>query len=202
MSLPVRVVDDIGGLPTHGFGPKGLGWWGVMGFMLIEGMAFVLAIGGYFYLMEYEQRWPPTAPPPDLAWGTLFTALAVLSLLPNLWLDRRAHAQDLPAVRRGLVVMTALGVLLMAIRAAEIAALNELWYENAYASITWALLLLHTLHTATDLYDTGVLAALIHAKPVDGRKFSDVADNSLYWHFIVWSWVLIYLVLYWVPRWA
>jgi len=28
-----------------------------------------------------------------------------------------------------------------------------------------------------------------------------VSDNALYWHFIVWSWVVLYVVIYWVPRW-
>ena len=31
---------------------------------------------------------------------------------------------------------------------------------------------------------------------------SDVADNELYWHFIVLSWVVLYAIVYWVPRWT
>ena len=75
------------------------------------------------------------------------------------------------------------------------------WDTNAYGSIVWALLVLHTFHTLTDVYDSCVLAVLVHSMKVDGRKFSDVADNALYWHFIVWSWAVVYLVVYWTPRW-
>jgi heme/copper-type cytochrome/quinol oxidase subunit 3 len=97
--------------------------------------------------------------------------------------------------------MTAVGVALLAIRAMEFTVLNVRWDQNAYGSAVWALLTLHTLHTATDVYDTGVLAALAFVKHFDGRKFSDVDDNALYWHFIVWSWVVLYAVVYWTPRW-
>jgi heme/copper-type cytochrome/quinol oxidase subunit 3 len=195
------IVGDVSGLPDHNFGSTGLGWWGVVGFMLIEGMGFVLAIGAYYYLLPYERTWPPTTPPPSLLWGTLFTVIAVASEIPNQWLKKRAEKYDLPAVRFGLLLMTLVGVGLLVIRAMEFTALNVSWDRNAYGSIVWALLALHTLHMATDTFDSGVLAAIAFFKRFDGRKFSDTADNALYWHFIVWSWVVLYLVVYWTPRW-
>lgn len=196
------IVGDVSGLPDHNFGSTGLGWWGVVGFMLIEGMGFVLAIGAYYYLLPYERTWPPTTPPPSLLWGTLFTVIAVASEIPNQWLKKRAEKYDLPAVRFGLLLMTLVGVGLLVIRAMEFTALNVSWDRNAYGSIVWALLALHTLHMATDTFDSGVLATIAFFKKFDGRKFSDTADNALYWHFIVASWIVIYLVVYWVPRWA
>jgi cytochrome c oxidase subunit 3 len=75
------------------------------------------------------------------------------------------------------------------------------WDDNAYGSIVWALVLLHTFHTVTDVYDTAVLLALAKVHGLDGRKFSDVADNAFYWHFIVGSWAVLYAVIYWTPRW-
>jgi heme/copper-type cytochrome/quinol oxidase subunit 3 len=195
------VVGDLSGLPDHNFGSTSLGWWGVIGFMLIEGMGFVLAIGAYYYLLPYESSWPPINPPPSLFWGTLFTAIAIASEIPNYWIKKRACRYDLPAVRCGLLLMTLIGVALLAVRAMEFTALNVGWDKNAYGSIVWALLALHTTHMATDVYDSGVLGAVAFFKKFDGRKFSDVADNALYWHFIVWSWVVLYLVIYWTPRW-
>jgi len=195
------VVGDLSGLPDHSFGSTSLGWWGVIGFMLIEGMGFVLAIGVYYYLVPYESSWPPITPPPSLLWGTLFTAIAIASEIPNQWIKKRAAKYDLPAIRFGLALMTLVGVVLLSIRAMEFTALNVSWDRNAYGSIVWAILALHTLHMATDTFDTGVLAVIAFFKKFDGRKFSDAADNALYWHFIVWSWVVLYLVVYWTPRW-
>ena len=201
MSRAEVVVGDLSELPDYNFGSTSLGWWGTIGFMLIEGMGFVLAIGAYYYLLPYENAWPPEQSPPSLLWGTAFTAVAVASEVANAWITRRAHHQDLPAVRFGLVLMTLVGVVLLGLRAMEFTVLNVRWDQNAYGSIVWALLALHTLHMATDTFDSGVLAAIAWLKKFDGRKFSDVADNALYWHFIVWSWVVLYVVVYWTPRW-
>jgi cytochrome c oxidase subunit III len=195
-------AGDVAELPDYGFGASTLGYWGVVGFMLIEGMGFILALGVYFYLLPNETRWPPHSAPPPLLWGTVFTVLAVLSDIVNTWLDRRAKALDVRDVRIGLVVMVVLGLALMGVRAFEMAAMNVRWDVTAYGSIVWALLALHTFHTITDVYDSAVLAAIAWKDEPDGRKFSDVSDNALYWHFIVWSWVVLYFVIYWTPRWT
>lgn len=201
-SRTLTSVGSVAKLSDYGFGPVSLGWWGVVGFMLIEGMGFVLAIGAYYYLLPNETVWPPTAPAPPLLWGTAFTALALLSELPNTWYKRKAHQLQLREVRIGLTVVTVLGVLLLVLRGFEFHAMNVRWDRSAYGSIVWALLLLHTFHTVTDVWDTGVLAVLSWFKKFDGRKFSDATDNALYWHFIVWSWVVLYVVIYWTPRWV
>ena len=201
MKRATTAVGDLSSLRDYNFGPTSLGWWAVFGFMLIEGMGFVLAIGAYYYLVPFERSWPPTAPVPPLPWATAFLALGLLSDVPNVWVDRVARRFDLQAVRWGLVIMSLLGIAMLVVRGFEIAAMNVRWDQNAYGSIVWALLLLHTTHISTDVYDSLVLTVLVWTKKVDGRKFTDVSDNGLYWHFIVWSWALIYLVIYWTPRW-
>ena len=37
MILEPRFTDDVADLPTHKFGPSSLTWWGIIGFMVIEG---------------------------------------------------------------------------------------------------------------------------------------------------------------------
>jgi heme/copper-type cytochrome/quinol oxidase subunit 3 len=197
----VRVIGDISHLPDYGMGSSALGWWGTAGFILIEGMAFVLGIGALLYLVPQQPAWPPASPPPDLLWGTLFTAVVVLSEIPNVLAGRAATACSTRGVRIGLVAAVGIGLLLAVIRAFEFGALNERWDENAYGSIVWALLFMHTVHVATDVYDTIVLAVLAHVRPLDGRRFSDVEDNATYWHFVVVAWLVLYLVIYWLPRW-
>jgi cytochrome c oxidase subunit III len=191
---------DVSGLPDYTFGPTAVGWWGVVGFMLIEGMAFLLGIGAYFYLIPNEPEWPPAAQP-DLFWGTSFLLVAIGSEVFNARIKRRAKHRDLRGVRIGLVMILLISLVLIALRAMEFSALNVRWDQNAYGSIVWALVVLHTLHLVTDTYDTGVAAALAYSKEMTGRRFSEIDDNALYWHFIVWSWVVLYLVVYWTPRW-
>jgi heme/copper-type cytochrome/quinol oxidase subunit 3 len=197
----VRTVADVGDLKDYGFGPRTLSWWSVVGFMLIEGMGFVLAIGAYYFLLPNENVWPPTAPVPPLLWSTVFAILALLSEVPNIWAKRAAQRLDLRGVRIALSVVILFGLAMLAARWFEFDALNVQWQRSAYGSIVWAILILHTVHTLTDVYDSVVLLAIAFFKKFDGRKFGDASDNAMYWHFIVWSWIVLYLVVYWTPRW-
>ena len=86
-------------------------------------------------------------------------------------------------------------------RAFEFPALQCCWDSNAYGSITWTLLGLHTTHLITDLADTLVWLALMFTRHGDNRRrFGDVQDNAMYWNFVVLTWLPIYACLYWVPR--
>lgn len=195
-----RIVADVSSLPDSGFGPRTLMWWGVLGFILIESTAFVLGGGAYFFLMNHTQPWPPNRVPPDLLIGTWFTALILLSELPNVATDRLAHAHKLQLVRIGLVVMSLVGLVLIGLRLVEFNGLNVSWDDNAYGSILWALLFLHTFHLVTDVADTIVLAVFACTHELETTHYSDVADNCMYWHFVALGWVPIYALLYWVPR--
>ncbi|KQY54809.1 hypothetical protein [Lysobacter sp. Root494] len=200
--MPRRATDiDLSELPDYLFGPGAIGFWGGIAFMLIEGVGLVLVIGAYFYLLPYEQEWPPGAPPPPLFWATSGVLLALLSEIPNVLTVRRAKQQSKPGVQFWIVMTALFGVALLVLRGLEFQAFNVRWDQNAYGSITWAVLIMHHADVITDVYDTFVLAAMVFAKPVDGRKFSDVNDNAVFWHFIVVTWVVVYAVVYWVPRW-
>lgn len=197
-----RFTRDLATLPTHAFSHRSLTWWGIVAFFMIEGSFFLLAVASYFYLWNQEQAWPPSVNPPDLLWGTLFTALLLLSELPNSWVKDAAEKGDLRAVRRLMAVIIVIGTALLAIRAFEFTAMNTYWYDSAYGSVIWLLLFLHTTHILTDWADTVVLAGLMHTRHgQEGRRFVDVSENALYWRFVWLAWLPIYLLIYWVPRW-
>jgi cytochrome c oxidase subunit 3 len=202
MDRQPRFSGDLAHLPTHAFGHRSLTWWGVIAFMVIEGTFFALTIAAYFYLMSQEQSWPPPPfLPPNWIAGTLFTVVMLLSEVPNTLVKRAAEAGRLREVRKLLVLTVAIGVLLLIIRGFEFNSLNVLWYDNAYGSIVWALLLLHTTHILTDWGDTLVLALLMHTRHgIAGRRFTDVSENSLYWRFVWIAWLPIYFLIYWLPR--
>ncbi|MBM0108055.1 cytochrome c oxidase subunit 3 [Steroidobacter sp. S1-65] len=195
-----RIVGDVSSLPDAAFSHRSLIWWGVLGFILIEGTVFVLAGGAYFFLMNHSTPWPPHRVPPELLLGTCFTVLMMLSEIPNVWADRAAHGEHLRQTRIGLALMTLIGLALMVIRYFEFQTLNVSWDDNAYGSIVWALLFLHTVHLVTDWVDTLVLTVFAHMHDLERTHFSDVADNCLYWHFVAIAWLPIYALLYWVPR--
>jgi heme/copper-type cytochrome/quinol oxidase subunit 3 len=75
-----------------------------------------------------------------------------------------------------------------------------MWDRDAYGSIVWLVLGLHTTHIVTDLIDTLLLAVLMFVGPVEERRFIDVEENCVYWNFVVLAWLPIYGVIYWAPR--
>jgi heme/copper-type cytochrome/quinol oxidase subunit 3 len=196
-----KVVLDLSHLPLHATGTASLTFWGTSAFMLIEGSGFALAVAVYLYLMANAPSWPLNAPPPDLLPGTILTVLLLASLVPNVLVTRWAGQRDLRKVRIGLVIMSIFGIVPLVPRIFEFPALNIRWDDNAYGSILWVMLGLHTTHILTDLADTLVLTCLMFSRHGDNlRRYGDVEDNALYWNFVVATWLPLYGCIYWIPR--
>jgi cytochrome c oxidase subunit III len=199
--MKAKVVADVSSLPNHGMGSASLTWWGTLAFILIEGTGFALAVATYLYLQSVAPVWPLRAQPPDLIAGSLITVVLLASVLPNIFLSLWAERRNLRLVRLGLLLMSVLGVVPLVIRVFEFAALNVKWDTNAYGSVVWVLLGLHTSHLITDLADTLVLTALMFTRHADNkRRYGDVQDNAMYWNFVVLAWLPIYGCIYWIPR--
>jgi cytochrome c oxidase subunit III len=191
---------DVSQLPSFAFSHRSPMWWGTLGMMAIEGTVFALAVATYFYLRSHSDTWPMTAPPPDLLWGTLNTAIMLVSAIPNHLAKKAGERYDVPGVRLWIIVGLLFGAAFIGVRVMEFAALNVRWDSNAYGSIVWTLLGLHTVHMVTDWLDTLVLGVLFFTGPLEGKRFVDVSENSMYWYFVVWTWIPIYLVIYWGAR--
>jgi cytochrome c oxidase subunit I+III len=194
-------VGDLRALPSHAFGMRSLTWWGVIAYMLIEGGAFALTAGAYLFMMSQETVWPPASLPPSLLPGLLFTAVILISELPNTILKKATEAQQLGKVRFWIVVLDLFGIVLFVIRGFEFAHLNVGWSDNAYGSIVWALLILHTVHVVSDWVESVVLTVLMftgHGE--EPRRFVDVSEDCLYWRFVWITWIPIFTLIYLVPR--
>ena len=133
--------------------------------------------------------------------GTALTLILIASVVPNYFISKWAAERDLRKVRLGIVVMSLLGIAPLIPRAFEFSALNISWDSNAYGSILWTMLGLHTTHIVTDVADTIVLAVLMFTRHATSpRRFGDVQDNALYWNFVVLTWLPLYICIYWIPR--
>jgi len=199
--MSARIVGDLSDLPRAGFRSHGLWGWAGAGFMLIEGMGFALAIAAYLYVMAGNDQWPLSERPPDLEWGTANTLLMLGSLIPNYFVSRAARRRDAGRTQRWTLVMAAIGVATLLVRALEFPHLNGRWDHDAYGSVMWTLIVMHTTHLITDFFDTFFLAVFLHTHPIDTERFSDTDDNAGYWAFIVAWWIPLYALVYWAPRW-
>ena len=207
MSRPEKDSDvpgvralDVSGLPTFAFGHRSPMWWGTLGLMAIEGTVFALAVMAYFYLRSHATAWPMSRFPPDLFWGTLNTAIMLVSVVPNQLAKKAAERLDLAGVRRWMVVCMLVSIAFLVVRGFEFTALNTRWDSDAYGSAVWMLMGLHTTHLITDAYDSLVLTVLMFTGPLEGKRFVDVSENAAYWYFVVLSWIPIYAVIYWGAR--
>ncbi|MGJ7917061.1 cytochrome c oxidase subunit 3 [Massilia sp. LXY-6] len=193
-------VLDISTLPTFAFGQRSPMWWGTMGLMLIEGTVFALTIMAYFYLRSHASAWPMSRFPPDLVWGTINTGVMLASVIPNQFAKQAAERLDLQKVRLWMVVCLLFSFVFLGVRVLEFTALNTRWDSDAYGSVVWMLMALHTTHLVTDAYDSAVLTTLTFTGPMEGKRFVDVSENAAYWYFVVLSWLPIYAVVYWGAR--
>ena len=196
-----RRTLDVSGLPGYAFGHKGLIWWGTGGYMVIEGSMFVIVLITYFYLRLKVSAWPPSLPNPDLLYGTINLLLVFVSCIPAVLAKSAAERFDRRRTCVWLAVLTAFGVVSLVLRALEFPALHCRWDDNAYGSIAWVLLGLHTTHVDTDVIESGVVLALMLIGPVTEPRYVDVSENSLYWLFIVLWWIPVYVTIYFAPRW-
>lgn len=195
--MRTRIVADLSGLPLHGAGTASPSWWGTLAFMLIEGSGFALTVAVYLYLASLAPEWPLDAEPPGLWAGTTLTAILLVSVVPNMLVARWAEAMELRKVRLGMVVMSVFGIVPLVLRGFEFGTLNTAWDSNAYGSVVWVLLGLHTTHLIADAVETLVLTVLMFTRHGDNRRrFGDVQDNTLYWYFVVLTWLPVYACIY------
>jgi heme/copper-type cytochrome/quinol oxidase subunit 3 len=197
----VEPAIDVSGLPPYAFGHRSVIWWGTFGMIAIESTVFALGIAAYYYLRSHTPEWPP-APlaPPELRWGTLNTAIMLVSCIPNLLYQRAARRFDLGRTRLWLLVALVLAIAFVVVRWVEFTTLNCRWSASAYGSIVYFLMGLHTTHLVTDLLDSLVLAALFWSSKIEAKRFVDLSENADYWYFVVLAWLPIYATIYWAPR--
>ncbi|HEV2912332.1 MAG TPA: cytochrome c oxidase subunit 3 [Pyrinomonadaceae bacterium] len=192
---------DVTGLPEFAFGNRGLMWWGVVGFLAIETTMLVTCFASYFYLRDRATDWPP--PPtllPDLLIPTVNLGLLLLSVVPIHLVSRAARRLD---KRRALIWMTVgitMGIAFVAIRALEFRALNVSWDTNAYGSIVWLIIGVHTFHLASEVVETIVITLILAKGHTEPKYFVDLTDNALYWYFIVAIWIPCYVIVFLAPR--
>jgi heme/copper-type cytochrome/quinol oxidase subunit 3 len=189
---------DVSGLPTITFGNRTLLWWATLGMIAIEGTVFAMAIVTYVYLRGRVPEWPPDVPAPNLFWGSVNTVIMLASVVPNEITKKAAEKLDLEKARLWLGVCVLFAAAFLVFRVFEYGNLNVRWDTNAYGSIVWVLLSLHTTHLLTDWIDSVVLLATLFLRP-SGKRLIDTSENAMYWYFVVLSWIPIYVVIYFGP---
>jgi cytochrome c oxidase subunit III len=202
---------DVSDLPPDTMGHRSPIWWGNLLLLVIETTMFAITIAAYFYLRIVDfDSWPPpqvnTQPPvyhpvPALLMPSLNLVILLVSLAPMLWTSRACLKKNVSAVRIGLVLTVLLGILSAVIRFYEFPGIHFKWNDNAYASIVWLLLGLHLAHIITATAENSLMTVWVMIKGLDQKHARDVRVTATYWYWVVGMWVVLYILIYWGPRW-
>ena len=93
-------------------------------------------------------------------------------------------------------------IAIIGLRAWELlVSLNVKWETNAYGSVQWLVLGAHATLLAVELVEIGGMMLIFWFAPVEEKHMSDVADMVFYWYFMVLSWLPLYVLCFWLPRW-
>ena len=191
---------DVSGLPRGVLDSRSLVWWGTIVMTAIECTVFAIAVGAYFYLRARASAWPPpSVGPPGQTAPAINLAILLVSVLPAVYLDHAGRRQDAKGIRIGLALNLVFGTAFLVGRYFEFKALHCLWNSNAYGSVTWTLLGMHTSNLLTSLLETAIVFAYVLFKPIEQRHFLDARLDGVFWYFIVVTWVPLYAVVFLVP---
>lgn len=196
-----RAAIDVSDLPEFAFGHRAVTWWGVWGFLAIEGTMLVLCFVTYFYLRDRVPQWPPPPTPrPFLLVPTINLVVLLLSVLPMYILSKAARRLDVRSVIFWHVVCDLFGIAFCTIRFFEFNSLNVYWDTNAYGSILWTIIVIHTFHLVTEVIETIIMTILLYMGHTEAKYLVDATDNALYWYFIVAIWIPCYVLIYLAPH--
>jgi cytochrome c oxidase subunit 3 len=193
-------VLDVSGLPNIVFRSRNPIWWGNVFYMLIEGAMFAMVVASYFYLRTRSTDWPPGVNPPYLGWGVANGILLLVSIVPARWIQLRARAGDLENTRLGLIILSGFGVASIVLRCFEFAHLNCRWDSNAYGSMIWTLIGLHSGHLLTEFIETLLMLAFTLSSTMEAKRFPDIDVSSDYWYFVVFWAVVMNFIIYGTTR--
>ena len=206
--MSTRAVIDISGLPHHEFDTYDPVWWGNNLLLAIETSMFAILIATYFYLRQNFALWPPpiaqlTAtlkPLPQLGYGTAVTILLLFSCVPMVLTDIAARRGNRGVSQIGLVVAVACGLAAMVLRGFEFSAVYFRWDSNAYGSVVWFMLGMHAMHLLVLTSEAVLLTIWIFTREFDMKHRVDIVTVAVYWYWVTAMWVLLYAIIYFVPR--
>jgi len=207
--LENRQSLDVAGLPAVGFDTKAPIWWGNALLLMIETAMFGILVALYLNVIQNTSPFPPPRvdrlpvlydSSPDLTLPVIGLIVLLASLVPGIWLDISARRRNAAGMTIGLAITLTFNIAAFVIRYYEFDSLHFKWNDNAYGSILWILLGMHLFHIIVMGCEDTYLLAWALIKGIDEKHALDLTVTAVYWYWIVAIWVLLFPMIYILPR--
>lgn len=172
--------------------------FGLVVFLIAEGMIFVGMFGAYLAFRSTLPVWPPAGTPDlELLLPGVNTAILITSSFVMHNADVAIKKNDARGMRIWLAITAAMGAIFLVGQLYEYTHLEFGLTTNLFASAFYVLTGFHGLHVTI-----GVLAilAVLWRSRVQGHysneKHFGIEAAELYWHFVDVIWIILFGLLY------
>lgn len=181
-----RRVIDVSALPPIGFGHRDPLWWAVILLVAIEATILAFLAIAYYYVRARTSPWPPVLTEQPVAWlGAVELALLLASVVPMHHASRAAERGSVRGMQVGLIAATTLGAAALVVRVVVFDQLGFRWDANAYASVVWTLLGLHTIHLIAGVAENVLFVVFLLRGPIEQKHRVDINVSTPLWYFVV-----------------
>ena len=204
-----KAALDVSHLPATKFDHRSSLWWGNLIGLLIETAMFGVMIAVYFTTVMNIRPFPPPRvdrfpvlldSEPALLIPIIGLGLLLLSLIPGVLIDLAARRRDVKALKILLPISLLSGLAIVFLRYHEFDSLHFKWNENAYGSAAWMILGLHMFHLIVLFCEDIYVTTWLFVRGLDDKHALDLTVAAVYWYWIVAMWVVLFPIVYLVPR--
>jgi heme/copper-type cytochrome/quinol oxidase subunit 3 len=194
-------VRQAAAYPRYVAGTRAPASWGMMLFILTEGVFFTLLFSSYFYLRSGAEEWPVGGlETPKLLVPSINTVLLVGSSIPMWRADASIRKGNQAGLRAGLMIALLMGIAFLALQFREFYNMTFRADENAYASLFIVIIGFHGAHLFVGLLMNAMAQVRAWLGHFDQRRYLAIQNVSLYWHFVDLVWVFIFAFIYISPH--
>ena len=167
-------------------------WWGMVCLIMTEGTIFAGLIGSYFFLRASSKVWPPPGiEEPKLALSIVFSLVLWGSSIPMLVAERGIRRGRQGALRAGLMLAWLMGAAFLLFTLYDFNDLHFGWRDNAYGSIYYTTVGLHTFHVFVGLMMSIVVQIKAWQRKFSAERHVTVQVYAMYWHFVDAVWLVV-----------
>lgn len=179
-------------------------WWGIMGLIVIESTVIAIFLASYFYLWivnssTSRMSWPGVELP-SVVYPSVNIGLLLFCGWSMWYGGVLIHKNKTKAFGWLAVGCCIVATLVLWFRWKQMLGLPFSYDENAYASFVWVLSGFHFMHVLAGILGTAVIGWLSFKGYYTEQRNLGVQIDTIYWYYIVASWIPVYFVIYITPR--